>query len=227
MADFLATSIAPRLDLTLLRRDHFDGFSLLLQDADGLPFDLAQVQVCAAVWKEDAISNYSIVTSFNVEKEEPLNQGRIRLWLSSAQTNSIWEAYEELKPKGVFFPSAYTQEQRSRIYWDVRIDQEEEMADLIAVSGGTFVTQVNHSLGSTERVVFRGTNQSSINYDNTTARVYSNLTSISYSPPYAFTVPALSGITDAAIGGNVGRLKQDTVAAGTVNVGTTLANCFP
>jgi hypothetical protein len=51
MSVFVATSLAPQIDLRLLRRDYFDGVSLLLQDADGEPFDLANVQVCAAIWK--------------------------------------------------------------------------------------------------------------------------------------------------------------------------------
>jgi hypothetical protein len=69
--------------------------------------------------------------------------------------------------------------------------------------------------------------KASINYNGTTARIYSNLTGITYAPPYSFTIASLSGITDAAIGGSVYRLRQDTVVAGAVVVGTTLSNCFP
>jgi len=101
------------------------------------------------------------------------------------------------------------------------------LADLVSVSAGAFVSQVNHTLASSERAILRGTAQSSINYNNTGARIYSGMTNISYQPPYSFTVPALSGITDAAIGGSVYRLKQDTVVAGNVYVGQTLSNCFP
>ena len=67
----------------------------------------------------------------------------------------------------------------------------------------------------------------SINYNGTSARIYTNLTNITYAPPYSFTIASLSGITDAAIGGSVYRLRQDTVVAGAVVVGTTLSNCFP
>lgn len=74
---------------------------------------------------------------------------------------------------------------------------------------------------------FEGTAQSSINYNGTGARIYSNLTSITYAPPYSFTIASLSGITDAAPGGSVYRLKQDTVVPGNVFVGTTFSNCFP
>jgi hypothetical protein len=76
-------------------------------------------------------------------------------------------------------------------------------------------------------VIFRDTSDSSINYNNTSARIYSGLTDISYLAPYSFTIAALSGVTDAAIGGSVYRLRQDTVVAGDVEVGATIANCFP
>jgi hypothetical protein len=39
VSTFLSTSIAPRIDLTAFAEGFFDGFSLLLQDEDGLPFD--------------------------------------------------------------------------------------------------------------------------------------------------------------------------------------------
>jgi len=75
--------------------------------------------------------------------------------------------------------------------------------------------------------VFGDTAASGINYDGTSARIYSGLTNIAYIAPYSFTIASLSGITNAAIGGSVYRLKQDTVVAGAVVVGTTLSNCFP
>lgn len=232
MSTFLSTSIIPQVDLYILRRDFFDGFSLLLQDSDGLPFDLSEVQVCASVGKRNLDGSISQISTLNVEEQEPLNAGRVRLWLSSSQTAAIWDAYGgTTSVGGTFFPSAYTASESSPLSspltWDVRVEKEEEVSDLVSVSAGTFVSQTNHGLGATERVIFRDTAQSSINYNGTSARIYSNLTSITYAPPYSFTIASLSGITDAAIGGSVYRLKQDTVVAGSVVVGTTLSNCFP
>ena len=232
MSTFLSTSIAPRIDLTLLRRDFFDGFSLLLQDEDGLPFDLSQVQVCASVWKRNSATSYSQVTAINVEKQEPLDAGRVRFWLSSAQTATIWDEAEGGENIGAsFFPSVYSSEASvdagSSLFWDVRIEKEDELTDLVSVSAGTFVSQTNHGLGATERIVFRDTAQSSINYNGTSARIYSSLSGITYEPPYSFTIASLSGVTDAAVGGSVYRLRQDTVVAGAVVIGTTLSNCFP
>jgi hypothetical protein len=232
MSTFLSTSIIPQVDLYILRRDFFDGFSLLLQDSDGLPFDLSEVQVCASVWKKNSDGSTSQISTLNVEEQEPLNAGRVRLWLSSSQTAAIWDAYGgTTSVGGTFFPSAYAAGESSLLssplVWDVRIEKEEELANLVSVSGGTFISQINHGLGATERVIFQDTAQSSINYNGTSARIYSNLTSITYAPPYSFTIASLSGITDAAIGGSVYRLKQDTVVAGAVVVGTTLSNCFP
>ena len=232
MSTFLSTSIAPRIDLTLLRRDFFDGFSLLLQDEDGLPFDLSQVQVCASVWKRNSATSYSQVTAINVEKQEPLDAGRVRFWLSSAQTATIWDQAEGGENIGAsFFPSVYSSEASvdagSSLFWDVRIEKEDELTDLVSVSAGTFVSQTNHGLGATERIIFRDTAQSSINYNGTSARIYSSLSGITYEPPYSFTIASLSGVTDAAVGGSVYRLRQDTVVAGAVVIGTTLSNCFP
>jgi hypothetical protein len=232
MSTFLSTSIIPQIDLYILRRDFFDGFSLLLQDGDGSPFDLSKVQVCASVWKKNSDGSTSQISTLNIEEQEPLNAGRVRLWLSSSQTAAIWDAYGgTTSVGGTFFPSAYAAGESSfassPLIWDVRTEKEEELADLVSVSGGTFISQINHGLGATERVIFRSTAQSSINYDDTSARIYSNLTSITYAPPYSFTIASLSGVTDAAIGGSVYRLKQDTVVAGSVVVGTTLSNCFP
>jgi len=229
---FLATNIAPVINLQLLRRDYFDGFSLLLQDEDGQPFNLNQVQVCASVWKVSSSGTLSQVLSLNVEEQEPLGAGRVRLWLSSSQTAQLWdEASVVSSLSASFFPSVYSNASSvagsSNLIWDVRIEKEEEVADLVSVASGVFVSQTNHGLASSERIVFSGTVQSSINYNGTSARVYSGLTNITYAPPYSFTIPTLSGITDAAIGGSVYRLKQDTVVAGAVVVGTTLSNCFP
>jgi hypothetical protein len=236
MSVFVATSLAPQIDIRLLRRDFFDGVSLLLQDADGVPYDLTDVQVCSAIWKRTGSNTADLVTSFNVEEEEPLRNGTVRLWLSSAQTALVWDAAAGFGPANIsqaFFPSAYTSENSSDslansiLSWDLRIERKEEIADLVSVSAGTFISQTNHGLGATERVVFEGTTQSSINYNGTSARIYSNLTNITYAPPYSFTIASLSGITDAALGGSVYRLKQDTVVAGSVFVGTTFSNCFP
>jgi hypothetical protein len=232
VSTFLSTSIAPRIDLTLLRRDFFDGFSLLLQDANGEPFDLNRTTVCASVWKRNSASSYSQVTAINVEKQEPLDAGRVRFWLSSAQTATIWDEAEGDQSNGQsFFPTVYSSEAaitaNSSLFWDVRIEEQQEVSNLISAASGTFVSQINHGLGATERVVLGDTAASGINYDGTSARIYSGLTNITYIAPYSFTIASLSGITNAAIGGSVYRLKQDTVVAGAVVVGTTLSNCFP
>lgn len=232
MSTFLSTSIAPRIDLTLLRRDFFDGFSLLLQDEDGVPFDLSNVQVCASVWKRNSASSYSQVSTINVEKQQPLDAGRVRFWLSSSQTSAIWDAADGGESiSASFFPTVYSSEasvaEGSSLFWDVRIEKEEELADLVSVLSGTFVSQTNHGLGATERVIFRNTVQPTINYNGTSNRIYSSLSGITYSAPYSFTIPTLSGITDAAIGGSVYRLRQDTVVTGAVVISTTLSNCFP
>lgn len=236
MSIFVATNLAPQIDLRLLRRDFFDGFSLLLQDADGSPVDLTNVVVCSSVWKRASAGSVQQITSFNIEKQEPLNAGRIRLWLSSAQTAAIWDVALGVGPSNLsqaFFPSAYTAENTqdslaaSPISWDIRIEKEEFLSDLVSASGGTFISQLNHGLASSERVIFRDTTEASINYDGTSSRIYTGLTNLSYLPPYSFQILALAGITNAAIGGSVYRLKQDTVAAGSVFVGTTFSNCFP
>jgi len=231
-SSFLSTSFAPRVNLHILRRDYFDGFALLLQDEAGEPFDLSEVQVCASVWKTNGTNGLEFVETINVQEEEPLRSGRVRLWLTSAQTNNIWAAAGNQNiPGGSFFPNVYqdvaTVAPSSPLIWDVRIEKEEAVADLVSVSVGAFISQTNHGLASSERVIFRDTTQSSINYNNTSARVYSGLTNISYSPPYSFTISTLSGVTNAAVGGSVYRLRQDTVVTGSVIVGTTLSNCFP
>ena len=227
MSVFLATSLVPQVDINLLRRDYFDGVSLLLQDADGVPYNLADVQVCASIFKNTISGTVEQVTSFNIEEEEPLRNGQVRLWLSSSQTATLWDAAQYSIPSGVFYPTAYASQIRPFFSWDMRIERKEVVADLVSVSAGAFVAQTNHKLGATERVVFGDTTSSTINYDGTSARIYSNLTGITYAPPYSFTIASLSGITNAALGGSVYRLRQDTVAAGSVFVGTTFSNCFP
>lgn len=231
-SSFLSTTIIPRINLQLLRRDYFDGFSLLLQDEDGVPFDLSDVTVCASAWNITDTGSLSQLVSINVEKQEPLDAGRIRLWLTSAQTATLWDAATTARATSQsFFPSIYSTEvgvaDSSNLIWDVRIEKQEYLADLVSISTGTFVSQTNHTLASSERVIFKDTLQSTINYNGTSARVYSGLTNISYEAPYTFRVPTLSGVTSAAPGGSVYRLRQDTVVAGAITVGTTLSNCFP
>jgi hypothetical protein len=232
MSNFLSTSSAARVDLYLLRRDYFDGMGLLLQQDDGSPYDLTSVKVCASVWKQNGDTSYTLIETVNIEEQEPLRSGRVRLWLTSAQTANIWDAFGGGSSSGgVFFPTAYSQDASvalsSPLVWDVRIETQEYLTDLISVSGGTFVSQNNHTLAASERVVFSGTTESFINFDDSSSTVFSNLTNISYLPPYTFTVPSLSGVTNAAIGGSVYRLKQDTVIAGNVIAGSTVSNCFP
>ena len=219
-------SITPRVDLDLLRRDYFDGFSLLLQDEDGTPFDLSEVEVCSSVWKTTASGTTEQVVSINTEKQTPFRSGRVRFWLSSAQNDALWEAAQSAAASGIFFPTHYVNECRPSLFWDARIEKKEVVADLVSASNGTFISQINHGLGSSDRIVFQNTAQASINYNGTGARIYSGLTSLSYQPPFSFTISSLSGVTDSAIGGSVYRLRQDTVVGGLVNVGTTLSNCF-
>jgi hypothetical protein len=227
MSDFLSTSIVPQIDVSLLRRDYFDGVSFLLQDSNLNPIDLTNVTLCSSIWRNTTSGTFEQVTSFNIRKEEPLRAGQVHLWLSSAQTGALWDAAQYTVPSGVFFPSAYSSAIRPFFRWDLRMETQEYVADLVSALNGTFVTQTNHEMGATERVIFNGANVSTINYNGTGARIYSNLTNISYLSPYTFTVPTLSGVTDAAIGGSVYRLKQDTVVAGIVNVASTVSNCFP
>jgi len=224
---FIPTGLAPKLDLHVLQRDYFDGFSLLLQDANGLPIDLTNVTVCASVWRSTISGTTEQLMSLNLEKQEPLNRGRVRFWLSSAQTATLWDSLQYSVPSGVFYPTAYASQTRPFLFWDVRIETEEELADLVSVASGVFISQTNHTLASSERAIFRSTSQSSINYNGTSATIYSGLTSISYQPPYSFTIASLSGVTDAALGGSVYRLRQDTIVAGNVFVGSTVSNCFP
>ena len=234
MSTFLYTSISPVLDIYILRRDFFDGFTLLLQDEDGLPLDFSETQVRASIWKRTASGTTEQITAFNVQEQEPLRNGQARLWLTAAQTAAVWDAALEIGSSAIsqaFFPNAYLVENKestielSPIIWDVRIKKQEEASALVSVTNGSFITQTSHGLGATDGLAFIGTANSSINYTGT-GPIFSDLTNISYTPPYSFTVPSLSGITDAAIGGSVYRLKQDTVAAGTVFVGSTFTNFF-
>ena len=231
MSTFLTTTPLSVINLHLLRRDFFEGIGLLLQDEDGTPINLNEVKVCSSVWKKTSDTNYTKIVDINVEEKEPLRAGQVRLWLTSSQTSEIWDNYDEpFTTGGAFFPNTYSQEQKNlplSMFWDLRIEREQELSDLISVASGVFISQINHGLASTERVIFSGTTESSINYDGTSSTVYSGLTDISYQAPYTFTVPTLTGVTDAAIGGSVYRLKQDTVVAGGVIVGNTLSNCFP
>jgi hypothetical protein len=113
-------------------------------------------------------STADLVTSFNIEEQEPLRNGTVRLWLSSTQTALIWDAAAGTGPANIsqaFFPTAYTIENSSDslatslLSWDLRIERKEEIADLVSISAGTFVSQTNHGLGATERVIFEGTAQ--------------------------------------------------------------------
>lgn len=229
MSSFLYTSLSPVIDLYILRRDFFDGVGLLLQDEDGLPIDLSNAQVNASIWKRTSAGTVEQITAFNVQELEPLRNGQVRLWLSAAQTAAVWDAALAIGASNisqVFFPNAFASENKedtlasSPIIWDVRVKKLESVASVVSVSAGSFVTQTSHGLGATEEIAFFNTGQSSINYAGT-GPTYSGLTNISYIAPYSFTLSTLSGLTNAALGGTVYRLKQDTVAAGTVFVGST------
>jgi len=232
----VSSKYIPEINLALFRRDFFDGAQFLLQDSDGLPWNLNDVVVCASIY-QDVSGTSSLLTNFNVEPLEPLNTGRVRIWLTSAQTAQVYSAYnggQQNTGTAAFFPTAYASQvdssslyENSNLRWDLRIETPEELADLVSASGGTFITQTAHGLGATDRTIFKSTAQSSINYNNTSARIYTNLTNISYQPPYLFTIPSLSGITDPALGGSVYRLKQDTVVVGKVIANSTVSNCFP
>lgn len=223
---FLSTSIAPQIDLHLLRRDSFDGFALLLQDEDGEPLDLTDTVVCASIWKNDGQGALQEVVEINVDRDEPFTSGKINLWLSGAQTALVWDAAQFAPSDSFFYPSAHASQARPFLSWDVRIETETFASDLISADAGLFVTQQTHGVAPADRIIFKNTGQSGINYNDTSAKIYKTITDISYDPPYSFRVASLSGITDPAIGGAVYRLKQDTVAAGAVVVDTTLSNCF-
>jgi hypothetical protein len=232
----VASKYIPEINLALFDRDFFDGAQFLLQDSDGVPWNLNDVVICASIYQNVAGVS-SLLTNFNVEPLEPLNAGRVRIWLTSAQTAQVYDAYDgaqQTTSTVAFFPTAYASQadsasfyESSNLRWDLRIETPQGLADLVSASGGTFITQTAHGLGATDRTFFKDTAQSSINYNGTSARIYTNLTSITYQPPYSFTVSSLSGITDPAIGGSVYRLKQDTVVVGKVIANSTVSNCFP
>jgi hypothetical protein len=232
MSYVVASKNIPKIDLALFERDFFDGAQFLLQDSTGTPWNLNNVTICASIYKK-VDSTYTLVTSFNTEKLEPLTNGQVRIWLSGQQTAALETAYQEGQigaSTNAFFPTAYASQasyESSNLYWDLRIETKEKVSDLVSIAGGVFVTQTDHGLGSTERVVFGDTASTTINYDGTSATIYSSLSNISYLAPYGFRVPALSGITNAAPGGSVYRLKQDTVVVGNVIVNSTVSNCFP
>jgi hypothetical protein len=223
---FLTTSFAPVIDLHLLRRDSFDGFSLLLQDEDGNPLNLTNSTVCASIWKGEGQGTLQKVVEMNVDRDEPFSSGRISIWLSGPQTAAVWDAAQFAPADNLFYPSAHASQARPFLTWDVRIESQSSATDLVSVSAGTFITQQNHGVASLDRVIFKDTSQSSLNYDGTSSTVYTTISDISYHPPYSFRINALSGTTDPAIGGSVYRLKQDTVATGAVIAATTLSNCF-
>jgi hypothetical protein len=235
MSYVVATKNIPKVDLALFERDFFDGAQFLLQDSTGAPWNLNDVTVCASIYKKVG-TTYALVTSFNTEKLEPFSKGQVRIWLSSAQTATAEAAYDAGQQgagASAFFPTAYASQadspatyDNSNLYWDLRIETQERVSDLVSITTGTFITQINHGLAATERIVFSGATTTSINYDGTSARIYSSLSNISYTAPYSFRVPALSGVTNAAPGGSVYRLKQDTVVVGNVIVNSTVSNCF-
>ena len=236
MSYVVASKNIPKIDLALFERDFFDGAQFLLQDSTGTPWNLNNVTICASIYKKVGTTS-TLVTSFNTEKLEPLTNGQVRIWLSSAQTATVEAAYTSIAQTAgttAFFPTAYSSQadsssfyENSNLSWDLRIETKEKVSDLVSIAGGVFVTQTDHGLGSTERVVFGDTTSTTINYDGTSATIYSSLSNISYLAPYGFRVPALSGITNAAPGGSVYRLKQDTVVVGNVIVNSTVSNCFP
>ena len=71
MATFLPLRDIPEIDITLFQRDYFDGIGFVLQDDNGLPIDLTSATICASIYQTTASGTSAIVTSFNVQKEEP------------------------------------------------------------------------------------------------------------------------------------------------------------
>jgi hypothetical protein len=233
MATFLPLRNIPEIDITLFQRDYFDGIGLILQDDSGLPIDLSYATICASIYQTTASGTSSVVTAFNVQKEEPFTNGALNLWLSSAQTQAVWAAYEGYATADyhLFVPSAYTNEQstleQTNLTWDLRIELPEKVTDLLAVTSGVFTAQSAMRISTTDRLTFSGTTSSGLNYQTTTGSpLYSGATSISQQSPYRFTLPSLSGTTNAALGGSLYKLKQDTVIVGKVVVAQTVSNCF-
>ena len=147
--------------------------------------------VKSSVWKHTASGTTQEITAFNVQEQEPLRNGLARLWLTAAQTKTIWDASLEIASSSInqaFFPNAYSAENSedtvasSPIVWDVRIKKQEEAAVLVSANTGSFITQTSHGLGATDGLAFVGTSESSINYDGA-APVYSDLTNVTYVPP--------------------------------------------
>lgn len=233
MAVFLPLRNIPEIDITLFQRDYFDGIGFVLQDDNGLPIDLTTTTICASIYQTTASGTSSFVTAFNVQKEEPFTNGAINLWLSSAQTQMVWAAYEGYATADYhrFVPSAYENEQstmeQTNLTWDLRLEVPEKVTDLLTVTSGVFSAQSSMRIGSTDRLLFSGTTSSGINYSfSANAPLYSGATSINQSSPYTFTLPSLSSTTNAALGGSLYKLKQDTVIVGKVVVAQTVSNCF-
>ena len=66
MSILVATNLVPQVDISLLRRDYFDGVSFLLQDEDGVPYDLTDVQICASIFRNTTSGTVEQVTSLNI-----------------------------------------------------------------------------------------------------------------------------------------------------------------
>ena len=233
MATFLPLRDIPEIDITLFQRDYFDGIGLILQDNDGLPVDLTNVTICASIYQTTVSGTSAIVTSFNVQKEEPFTNGALNLWLSSAQTQAVWAAYEGYATADyhLFVPSAYANEDstldQTNLTWDLRLEQPEKVTDLLSVASGVFSCQSTARIGSTDRLAFSGTTVSGLNYNfSTSAPLYSGATAVSQTSPYRLTIPSLSGTTNSSLGGSLYKLKQDTVIVGKVVVAQTVSNCF-
>lgn len=232
MATFLPLRDIPEIDITLFQRDYFDGIGFVLQDDNGLPIDLSNVTICASIYQTTVSGTSSLVTSFNVLKEEPFDNGAISLWLTSAQTQAVWAAYDGYTTADYhrFVPSAYNNEdsilEQTNLTWDLRLEIPEIVTGLLSVASGVFTANSAMRIGSTDRLLFSGTS-AAINYNFTTsAPLYSGATSISQQSPYRFSLPSLSGTTNSALGGSLYKLKQDTVIVGKVVVAQTVSNCF-
>lgn len=230
---FLPLRDIPEIDITLFQRDYFDGIGFILQGDDGEPLDLSTVSICASIYQTTASGTSSLVTSFNVQKEEPFMNGAISLWLSSAQTQTVWTAYQGYSTANyhLFAPSAYANEdsilEQTNLTWDLRIEEPEAVADLLAVASGVFTAQSAPKIGGTDRLIFSGTTTAGINHSfSTGSPIYSGATSIEQISPYRFTIASLSGTTNSSLGGSLYKLKQDTVIVGRVVVAQTVSNCF-
>ena len=233
MAVFLPLRNIPEIDITLFQRDYFDGIGFVLQDDNGLPIDLTTATICASIYQTTASGTSSFITAFNVQKEEPFTNGAINLWLSSAQTQIVWAAYEGYATADYhrFVPSAYDNEdsilEQTNLKWDLRIEAPEIVTGLLSVSSGVFTANSAMRIGSTDRLLFSGTTATTINYNlESGAPLYSGATGVNQQSPYRFSLPLLSGITNNSLGGSLYKLKQDTVIVGKVVVAQTVSNCF-